>query len=81
MAHNQFQFQKVYQNLGLRLKKCRTCGSFAQVDYYPHKRILIYCRCQLQRLDMERSDFPSIRTEEDFVKHAVMAWNRGEFDC
>lgn len=81
MSHNQMQFQRIYQQFGLRLSRCRTCGCFAQVDYYPRKRILIYCKCQLERLEMERANYPSIHTEEEFVKRAVLAWNRGEFDC
>lgn len=81
MAHNQLKFQEAYKKLGLSLKRCRSCACFAQVEYYPRKRILIYCKCQLSRLDMERSDYPGIRTEEEFIERAVQAWNRGELDC
>lgn len=83
MAHNQMQFQQIYQKLGLTLKRC-TCSTcetdFAKVDYYRGKRIVIYHDCQRFVVMLDRDECPpSVKTEEDFVKLAVERWNRCEF--
>lgn len=81
MAHNQLQFQKIYQKLGLRLRQCHcSSGGFAQVEYYKGNSITIHHlhSCPVVLLNRDECP-PSVKTEEDFVALAVQKWNNKEY--
>lgn len=81
MAHNQLQFQQIYQKLRLRLKPCKcTEEGFAQVDYRKGKSITIYHNKNCPVVLLNRDECPpSVKTEEDFVALAVQKWNNREY--
>jgi len=75
-GHNHFQFQKIYQKHGLKLRK--GVEHFAYVNYHPRAG---YVEIMME----EDNGFLSLfrnphESEEDFVCRAVRAFNRKEFD-
>ena len=75
-AHNQFQFQEIYKQNDLKLRKGPK--GFAQVNYIPGKHVEIFLETDRGYLELDKR--PG-ETEEQFVCRAVMAFNMKEFNC
>lgn len=74
---NKHEFYKIYSNRNLSLKNRFCCYGFTRVEYLPGYGVRLSCNCGEGVLVLKRADLPDLKTEEDFVCHAVSEWNAG----